>query len=194
MPVPSNDCRKFTYADYLTWADGERWELVDGEAFAMTPAPSFRHQRIVARLIRFLDVALEGHPCVPFVAPVDVVLTEHTVVQPDVGVVCDAGKIRAEGVFGAPDLIFEVLSPSTALKDRRSKLFLYERAGVREYVVVDAEAQYVERFLLGPDGTYGRGELLGSDELLVLRSLQGLQLALWQVFELEPPREPPSGD
>lgn len=185
MPVPSSQLR-YSYADYLTWPEGERWELIDGDPHAMTPAPSFRHQRVVARLIRLLDAALEGKPCVPFVAPVDVVLSEDTVVQPDVGVVCDPGKIRAEGVFGAPDLVFEVLSLSTAVRDRRAKLLLYQREGVLEYVVVDPEAKYVERFLLGPEGAYGRGEIFGSSEVLALRSLQGLELALWQVFEVEP--------
>lgn len=109
---------RFTYSDYLTWFDEERWELLDGEPHAMTPAPTTGHQRVVGRLYRELANALEGGDCIPFVSSVDVVLSESTVVQPDVVVVCDRAKIRPNGIFGAPDLVVEVLSPSAGLKDR----------------------------------------------------------------------------
>ncbi|MBI5446469.1 MAG: Uma2 family endonuclease [Deltaproteobacteria bacterium] len=184
MPVARRSDDRFTYADYLTWPDEERWELIEGEVFGMTPAPSTVHARIVLRLGHQLETVLQGHRCVPFVAPVDVVLSDDTAVQPDVLVVCDRSKIRSAGVFGAPDLIVEVLSPSTGLKDRRTKRALYERHGVREYLLVEPEARYAERFNLGPDGAYGRGELFGPDEVVTLASLGGLDLRLAEVFEL----------
>lgn len=183
MPLPHHSDDRFTYADYLTWADDERWELIDGEAWDMTPAPTTGHQRIVGQLYVALEAALRGHRCVPYVAPVDVVLSDDTVVQPDVLVVCDPSKIRTAGVFGAPDLVIEVLSSSTALRDRRAKRALYERHGVREYLLVEPEGRYAERLRLGADGVYGRGELFGSDEVVALESLGGLELRLEEVFE-----------
>ena len=188
MPLARAADDRFTYDDYLAWPDDERWELLDGEAWDMTPAPNFGHQRIVLRIGYLLEAALRGHRCVPCVAPVDVVLSDHTVVQPDVFVVCDRSKIRPAGVFGAPDLVVEVLSPSTGLKDRRTKRALYERHGVREYLLVDPDARYAERLHLEADGAYGRGDLFGPDEVVVLESLGGLELRLAEVFEVGLPK------
>ena len=183
MPLAVQAKQKYVYDDYLAWPEGERWELIDGEPCAMTPAPSLRHQRVISRLAHLLETALAGHPCTAFVAPVDVVLADDTVVQPDVLVVCDASKLEANRVAGAPDLIVEVLSPPTALRDHRAKRELYERYGVREYILLDPEAQFAERFTLGPDGVYGRSDLFGPEDVLRLSSLGGLELRLSEVFE-----------
>lgn len=180
---------RLTYADYLTWPEGERWELVDGEAFAMTPAPSFGHQRVTGRIYYLLEAALHRGPCVPCVSPVDVVLAEDTVVQPDVVVVCDPSKIEPAGIRGAPDLVVEVLSLSTALRDRGTKRDLYERHGLREYLTVDAPARCAERYLLREDGTYGKPDLFGPDDSLRLASLGGLEISLAEVFEAIPVSE-----
>lgn len=177
--------RSFTYADYLTWPDSERWEIIDGVAYSMTPAPSIRHQRVVLNIGRSLGNQLAGKPCQPFVAPTDVVLSEYDVVQPDVLVVCDKKKVADANIQGAPDVVFEVLSPATAIKDLREKRALYERAGVREYVIVDPVELYVERFMLGDDGVYGRGEIIGPQEVLRIISLKGVEISLWEVFEVE---------
>ncbi|MBI5015186.1 MAG: Uma2 family endonuclease [Deltaproteobacteria bacterium] len=182
MPLVHPDDR-FTYADYLSWPEGERWEIVDGEAFAMTPAPSFGHQRVIGRIYYLLEAALHLGPCVPCVSPVDVVLAEDTVVQPDVVVVCDRSKIQPAGIRGAPDLVVEVLSPSTALRDRGTKRDLYERYGVREYLTVDPVARFAERYLLREDGTYGKPDLFGPEDSLRLASLAGLEIPLAEVFE-----------
>jgi Uma2 family endonuclease len=160
MPLAHPSDGRFSYADYLTWPEGERWELIDGETWDMTPAPTTVHQRLVGRLYHALETVLEGHPCVPFVAPVDVVLSDETVVQPDVLVVCDRSRIRTAGIFGAPDLIVEVLSPSTGLKDRRTKRHLYERHGVREYLLVEPEARYAERLTPGARRDLRQGRVL----------------------------------
>ena len=175
---------RFTYADYLTWPEGERWELVDGEAFAMTPAPSFRHQRVTGRIYYLLEAALQQGPCVPCVSPVDVVLAQDTVVQPDVVVVCDPSKIEPGGICGAPDLVVEVLSPSTALRDRRTKRDLYERYGVREYLTVDPVSRSAERYLLRDDGTYAMPDLFGPEDTVGLASLGGLEIPWNHVFEV----------
>jgi len=128
---------RYTVADYLNWPDDERWELIAGEVYNMSPAPTVKHQSIVGDFYNQLKQQLKGKSCVPYVAPLDVVLSDNDVVQPDVLVVCDPAKITEKNIQGAPDLVVEVLSPGTALKDMREKKALYERSGVREYVVID---------------------------------------------------------
>ena len=133
--------------------------MIDGQAYNMTPAPSFKHQKIVFNFASLLRDALKGNPCVTGIAPTDVVFAEHDVVQPDVFVVCDEKKITEANIQSSPDLIIEVLSPATALKDKRDKKNLYEKYGVKEYIIVDPVAQYVERFLLDEGGLYGKADI-----------------------------------
>jgi Uma2 family endonuclease len=92
MSLARKSDHKFTYAEVLTWPDSERWEIIDGGAYDKTPAPTIRHQRIVGRFFRLIDTALQNHPCQVFVSPIDVVFSEHDVVQPDIVVVCDPGR------------------------------------------------------------------------------------------------------
>ena len=144
MALPQTARDYYTYADYCRWPEGERWELIDGEAWNMAPAPSIKHQTFVGQLFRQIDPALDGHPCRALIAPVDVLLPSadepseriDTVVQPDILVVCDPEKISESHVRGAPDWVIEVLSPATARRDHITKRRLYERAGVREYWLV----------------------------------------------------------
>lgn len=151
---------RFTLEQWRQWPDGERWELIAGEAFDMSPAPRTRHQKVAGTIYRHLGNLLEGKPCQPFIAPIDVFLpgvlhgSDDTVVEPDVLVVCDAGKIQDDGIHGAPDFIVEVLSPSTAYKDMGRKKELYEKAGVREYWLVNPETGSVFLYTL-TDGRYG---------------------------------------
>jgi len=176
--------RKYTLQDYLTWPDEERWELISGTAYNMTPAPSLKHQSVAGSLYRILGNKLMGTLCRPFIAPIDVVLSEQDVVQPDIIVVCDKKKITEANIQGAPDLVVEVLSPSTAIKDKREKKALYEKHGVREYVLIDPNENYIERFMLS-DGIFGLPEIYGPGEVLVLKSLEGLKVPLNEVFETE---------
>jgi len=166
MALAQKTKKGFTYADYLTWPDDERWELINGDAYNMKPAPTTRHQNIVYNVSFILKSKLLNKSCRPFVAPTDVVLSEYDVVQPDVFVVCDEKKITEANIQGAPDLTVEVLSPATALKDKREKKNLYEKYGVKEYIIVDPAAQYVERFLLEEGGLYGKGRIFGPKEVL----------------------------
>ena len=189
MPLTNKNNEKFTYNDYLTWPDDERWELIDGEAYNMTPAPSIKHQNVVVNLSFIMKSKLLNNPCRPFLAPTDVVLSEHDVVQPDVFVVCDEKKITEANIQSAPDMIAEVISPVTALKDKREKKALYEKYGVKEYIIVDPTEQYVERFLLGEDGLYGKGDVFGPKEVLHLVALENIEIPLWEVFEVEAPEE-----
>ena len=115
---------RYTYSHYLTWPDEERWEIIEGCAWAMSPAPQNRHQEIAWRLSILLGSYLKGKPCKAFAAPFDVLLPHgdeaddevDTVVQPDIAVFCDRSKLTVAGARGAPDLAVEILSPSTSKK------------------------------------------------------------------------------
>ena len=178
---------RYTVVDYLNWPGDERWELIAGEVYNMSPAPTLKHQVIVGDFYSQLKQQLKGKSCVPYVAPVDVVLSDDDVVQPDVLVVCDPAKITEKNIQGAPDLVVEVLSPATALKDMREKKLLYERSGVREYVVIDPLEEYVQRFYLQNDGHYGSSDVFGPHEVLHLRSLPEIEIQLWKIFDINPP-------
>jgi Uma2 family endonuclease len=186
--------RKFdttwSYADYLTWEDGQRWEIINGEAYAMTPGPSFRHQSIALRIGSRLERFFSGKGCTPFMAPFDVVFNETNVVQPDLFVVCDRNKITDANVTGAPDLIIEILSPTSLLRDRREKMALYERFGVREYLIIHPLDETVEQYLL-IDGRYGAPKISGWMEPLTFGIFPELTLNLWDIFDKELPVEAP---
>ncbi len=179
---------RFTWQDYQTWPDDGRWELINGVAWAMSPAPTIRHQTVAARFYSRLERALEGRPCQPFIAPTDVRLSDFDVVQPDVLVVCDKAKITPSHIEGAPDVVVEVLSPTTAALDQREKKALYERAGVREYVLVHPTDLVASRFLLLPDtGRFDAGTLFSATETLIFITLDNLEIPLWEVFEVDGP-------
>jgi Uma2 family endonuclease len=177
----------YTWSDYLTWPDDERWEIVGGMAFAMSPAPSTQHQSVVLGLAGRLERLLAGKPCRPFIAPTDVKLSNADIVQPDILVVCDSSKITPSHIEGAPDLVVEVLSPATATRDLREKKALYEKGGVREYIVVDPMEHYAIRFLLGADSSYDKGAVVAADEKLVLATLGDIEIPLWEVFGVAGP-------
>lgn len=186
-PLKKKAEKKYTWNDYLTWPDEERWEVIDGEAYDMTPSPIARHQRLVSNLNWILKNKIAGGPCVTFVAPLDVYLDDYNFVQPDVFVVCDERKIK-DRVYGAPDLIIEVLSPSTSLKDKRKKKTLYEKFGVKEYIIVHPEEMFIERYCLS-EGGFKEADIIGAGEVLTLCSIEGIEIPLWEVFEVEPPEK-----
>ncbi|RCK80797.1 MAG: hypothetical protein OZSIB_2685 [Candidatus Ozemobacter sibiricus] len=191
--------KRYTYGDYLYWPEDERWELIDGEAFDMTPAPNVDHQYIVGRLYRFFDEFLEGKPCHAFVSPFDVRIPKgdeadediDTVVQPDVIVVCPPGHLDQRGLRGAPDLAIEVLSPSTASKDQIKKRRLYERCGVKEYWVVQpADRVVMVTRRAGPHGGFGRTEFYGDTDRIDVALFPGLTIDLARVFPPAPQPAP----
>lgn len=196
MTLARRDQIHHTYADYLGWPEDVRYELIDGEAFLMAPGPDLAHQDIAGDIYRQLANALDGQPCRAFVAPLDVRLPKgdqadnlvDTVVQPDVLVVCDPTRLDRRGVRGAPDLVVEVLSPSTAGHDHVRKRRVYERAGVREYWLVHpADRMLTVYRLVG--GEYGKPwvqELSGTTEVGVL---PGVVIAWDALAERLPPLE-----
>lgn len=175
--------QKFTYSDYVTWNDEKRWEIIHGEAYDMSPAPAIAHQQVVIRLAYFLNNQLQGKSCTPFVAPTDVVLSEENVVQPDVFVVCDKKKIQKTHIDGAPDLVIEILSPATHIKDKREKKDLYEKFGVKEYLLIDPEEKYAERYTLQKAG-FGAPDIFGPTDKIVIRSLKGVKISLKDIFKI----------
>ena len=127
----------------------ESWEeLIDGTVVAMSPRPIVNHNRIAFNIAKIFDRYLEGKTCSAISDGVDLFLTEKDRFVPDVMVVCDPSKIHWNGVFGAPDLVVEVLSPKTARYDRRHKKDVYESCGVKEYWIVDPANRTIEQYLL----------------------------------------------
>ncbi len=171
MVLPRRDHGFHTYADYRTWPEDTRYELIDGRAFAMAPAPAIVHQELLGELFRQISDQLEGSHCRAFVAPVDVRLAKSdegddrvdTVVQPDLLVVCEPNKIDEQGIRGAPDWVIEILSPRTAGHDQVIKRAVYERHGVLEYWLVHPIDKVVTIYRLDA-GAYGKPhvqELIG---------------------------------
>ena len=176
---------RYTYADYCALDDGKRWELIEGVPYDMSPAPMPVHQRISVELTLQFGMFLKGKPCQLYTAPFDVRLNaddeDDTVVQPDLAVICDRSKIDNKGCKGAPDLIVEILSPSTARHDRMVKFELYRRAGVREYWIVDPETKLVQVCLL-EDGRYFTSVYA---DTAVVSVLPGCEIQLADVFAEE---------
>lgn len=186
--------KHYTYADYLTWPDDARYELIDGEAFLMAPAPLIEHQEVAGDVYHQLRNQLDGKPCRPYIAPVDVRLPRadeadaaiDTVVQPDVLVVCDPSKIDRRGVRGAPDWVLEVLSPSTAAHDQIAKRRTYERAGVRDYWLVHPGDRTLTVYVL-ENGQYGRPEIYELKDETPIGVLPGVSIA-WDALVARLPK------
>ncbi len=184
---------KYTYGDYYYWPDNERWELIYGIAYCMSPAPSRSHQKFSGELFRQISNYLINKPCEVYDAPFDVRFPEanesdndiETVVQPDISVICDESKLDERGCRGAPDLIIEITSPSTISKDIKEKFYLYEQHGVKEYWIVHASEKYIEVFKINSDGKYGRPEIYVEHDKIKVDVLKGLTIDLSLVFEKE---------
>jgi len=174
-----------TYDQYrLMPEDGKRYELVNGELL-MTPSPTTRHQRIV----RDLSFALSAHVKQKglgeiFIAPLDVVFEDHTVLEPDILFVRRdrASIVGEEAIHGAPDLVVEILSPSSFYHDLRVKMLLYGKFGVEEYWVVDPDKEIIEQFRLAGTGLE-LARQFASDAALESAIFPGFRLPVKSIFE-----------
>ncbi len=182
-----------TYGDYCGWKEDERWEIIDGVPYNMT-GPSRQHAEI-SRELGFQFVSFfRGRPCQVYSAPFDVRLPRgneadneiDTVVQPDLLVVCDEKKLDDRGCRGAPDLIIEILSPSTAARDCIQKRSLYERHGVREFWTVDPANRIVTVYLLDAGRKFGKPEIYGDTDKINVSIVEGLEIKLDEVFPPAP--------
>jgi len=185
--------KEYTYADIEQWPADERWELINGTPYNMSPPPARMHQKISGVLFRKIGNYLEGKTCEVYSAPFGVWLVEKeedipqasNYVEPDIVVVCDQNKLTDKGCAGAPDLIIEIVSPSTAAKDMCQKLNLYEASGVKEYWVVHPADRVVMVFHL--DGNkYGRPMTYSPEEpganTVRVGILPDLEINLGEVF------------
>jgi Uma2 family endonuclease len=180
----------YSYADYLTWDDNERWELINGVAYNMSHAPSRRHQLISSELYVQIKNFLEKTQsrCEAYYAPFDVRFPEGAhddeiidAVQPDIVVVCDSDKLDEKGCQGAPDFIVEILSPSTEHKDCVIKRSLYEKNRVKEYWIIDPSNNLVTVYQLDEFG-YGKPSIYAGKDRLSVKTLHGLEIDLDKVF------------
>lgn len=184
MQLPKD--KKYTYSDYLTWDDNTRYELIDGVPYMMS-APSPTHQRISVELATQLRTYLRGKRCEVFPAPFDVRLNadqeNNTVVQPDISVICDPNKIDERGCKGAPDMVIEILSPSTALYDQNTKFDKYLEAGVKEYWLVSPDERKVHVYLFKRnEGTF---RVYKDAATIPVYVLEDCQISLTSVFPPE---------
>lgn len=176
---------RLNYEDYCLLPDnGRRYEIIDGDLFA-TPSPLWRHQDVLTNILLHLGTFVKLHDLGKVVpAPMDVVLSFHDVVEPDLIFVSKAraSVITRKNVQGAPDLLVEILSESTEKIDRTTKLKLYARYGVREYWVVDPETYSVEIYRSAPDG-YQLAAQLDSSQTLTSPLFPGFALPLSKLAE-----------
>lgn len=128
--------------------DNVKMEMLDGKIVFMSPRPSTIHNRVILNLSNIFYNYLKGKTCILFADGEDVYLTKKDKVVPDMMVVCNRNIIKKNGVHGTPDLIVEVLSPSTRKNDLGYKKNLYERCGVKEYWIVEPSAKSIEVYLL----------------------------------------------
>lgn len=189
MALPAEQTR-YTFADVLSWEENDRVELIDGEAYMMAP-PSRIHQKISGEIFRQLANFLIGKNCEVYPAPFGVRLFEKdgdrpkdvdTIVEPDISVICDKNKLDKYGCKGAPDLIIEILSPSTQRHDRFVKLNLYLWAGVREYWIVEPETRTVQVYML-ENGILHPSAFYGPGDIAKVNVLEGCFIELCKVFE-----------
>jgi Uma2 family endonuclease len=177
------DAKYYTYDDYITWGDDVRYELVFGEPRALA-APLVRHQVILGELHLQLGNYLKGKSCKVFVSPIDVRIfidDDDTIYQPDLIVVCDKSKIIDGKSFkGAPEIVIEILSPSTALIDKLEKYHNYLKAGVQEYWIVDPDIKTINVFIL-EDGRYF-SYVYGEKDVLRSQVLKDIKVDLAEVF------------
>lgn len=189
MALPMEKAR-CTFADILTWDECERAEIICGEVVMMSPPPSTTHQEISFELCRQLGNYLKGKQCKAYPAPFAVRLFEadgdrpedvDTMVEPDISIICDRRKIDKHGCKGAPDMVVEILSPSTQRHDRFVKFSLYQRAGVREYWIIDPDSKTVQSFIL-EDGHYSVKEFGTAGDKIKVNVLEDCVIDLAELF------------
>ncbi|MCU0288521.1 MAG: Uma2 family endonuclease [Acidobacteria bacterium] len=182
---------KFTYADYLSQPDNERWEIIDGQAYNIPLIP-VSHQMLIIQLLPQFKIQLKD-TCRVIPAPFTVRLplgnqkeTDiENVVQPDMTIVCDAEKLDEKGCLGPPDMIIEILSPQSYRKDRKEKFSLYERSGVKEYWLISPDDKLLEVFCLDSTGKYGRPSLYTETDMVSVSFIKNVTIDLNAVFSIQ---------
>ena len=192
MEIALDLTKRYTYADYLTWVDDIRREIIDGVVSLMA-GPNIKHSRVSKNLYSRLDSIISSSEgsCEVFYAPVDVCLPQngetendkiYTVVQPDMFIVCDHSKLEDGRCLGAPDMIIEILSPSNRKRDIVTKFILYQSAGVGEYWIADPKTKSITAHILQPNGEYDDGEVYTSGEKAAVHIFGGVTVDVDEIF------------
>lgn len=152
--------KKYTYQDLLEMNDGKRYEIIDGVLYEMS-SPSVNHQDIVGELYVQFHNYLKGKKCKVFISPLDVCLSgvkepkkEYNIVEPDIIIVCDEKKITDKCIIGAPDMAIEVVSKYSRKHDTFVKFNLYQHYRVKEYLIIDTEAETIFQYILNEKNIY----------------------------------------
>jgi len=181
----------YTYEDYISWDGEERWELIDGYAYAMAAATP-EHQDIAFETAVIIRSFLKDKPCKVYMDidvrlyPKEIKRGDLTLVQkdrvlrPDLSVVCDMEQISKAGCAGAPTLIVEVLSPSTASHDLDEKMHCYLQAGVQEYWIINPDSRTVKRHVLDRDSYIV--QFFDETDTLASPAFPGLEIPLSEIF------------
>jgi len=185
--------KRYSYADYLTWMDDVRRELIDG--FIKMMAGTNRHHGLVSKkLVKYLDGCIEAGKCncEVYYAPIDVLLPKngetengkiYDVVQPDIFVVCGGWKGDDNAFWGAPDMVVEILSPSNRKKDQIEKFHLYQRAGVREYWIADPKVKIITVYVMQENGEYDDGNVYQKGEKIPVHIFNGHLIEMNDIFD-----------
>lgn len=187
--------KTYSFADYFSWSDGKRYELIDGKVKRMTPAPNKKHAVLTANIFGWIWGLFKNKKakCRIFHAPFDVRFPDSeeessddkifTVVQPDICVVCDEKKLDEKGCKGAPDLIVEVISPSTAKNDFNDKFNLYQKHGVREYWIVQPNERVLTVYKLKGNNAFDDGTYFTIDDIAQSFIFDDIKVNMREIFE-----------
>ena len=175
----------YTYDDYLKFPDDEIVEIIDGRIFAMSPAPSRIHQKIIMKLSYEIEKYIQSNngDCEVYPAPFDVILVSENqdakdsknIVQPDISVICDKDKLTDKGCTGSPDMIVEVISPFNPSNDYVKKLNLYQQYKVREYWIVNPIERNILVYTLTDNG-YGAPKVFSFNDKIKVNIYDNLEI------------------
>jgi Uma2 family endonuclease len=182
----------YSYADYLKWQFDERIEIIKGKILEMS-APSIKHQEVSVNLTGIFRTTFHKHPCKLFHAPFDVRLVNkkkstsdkqvHTVVQPDLCVICDLEKLKdGRGCLGSPDLVIEILSPGNSTREMKTKFDLYEENEIQEYWLVEPLQESILIYVL-KEGKYIGLRPFTIEDIISSPTFPSLKIAVKEVFE-----------
>ncbi|GIO24482.1 Uma2 family endonuclease [Oceanobacillus sp. J11TS1] len=194
MSTPEKNQKLMTFKEYATWTEGDKCEVLNGEIISMAPSPLPEHQSVSMQLSIEFGSYLRDKECNVFAAPIDVFLFEdyqknwidehvRNWVIPDLIIICDENKIKKNKIIGCPDLVVEIISPSTAKIDRMDKLLAYSRAGVKEYWIVDPSNQLVEVYLL-EKGKLQLHNVYTRDDSISVHIFKELRIDLKNIFRV----------